>query len=275
MSETLRQFRRRRRRSERKTEFLKTNPTCCFCGGEVPSVTIDHVPARSFFHERKWPEGYEFPACKECNEATRLDELLFSFLTRVFPDPEAPDETNLLPELFKSIRNNFPGVLQQLQPSARDVRNWLRDTGTVLPRGMSLSDVPILKSDHPILRSAVRRTATKIALALYFKHSGKILPKDGLIGIAFFTNTTFKPDSFSDEFFNALSGMPDPRRGSLNLESRFNYQYAYSPDSEFAGFLVRFPQSMAFLFVVSADGDLKEFSENEEFGRWIVRPFKN
>ncbi len=275
MSETLRQVRRKKRRSERKAQFLKANPSCCFCGGEAPSVTIDHVPARSFFHERKWPEGYEFPACKLCNETTRLDELLFSLLARILPDPEAPDETGLLPELFKSIDNNFPGILEKLQPSARDVRKWLRDTGTMLPRGVSLSEVPILKTDHPILRDAIRQTVKKLALALYYKHSGRIVPKHGRIGISFFTNTTFKPALFSDEFFNALSGMSESRRGNLKLESRFNYQYAIAPDTGFAGFLIRFPQSMAFLVIVSPNGDLKEFTENDEFGRWIVRPFES
>ena len=64
--------------------FLAKHPLCCFCGGTEPAVTEDHVPARSFFAKRRWPEGYAFPACEKCNAATRLDEQVCNFLVRCY-----------------------------------------------------------------------------------------------------------------------------------------------------------------------------------------------
>jgi len=54
------QARRRRAALDR---FLAEDPVCCFCGGSRAAETGDHVPGRAIFLERKWPEGYLFPAC--------------------------------------------------------------------------------------------------------------------------------------------------------------------------------------------------------------------
>ena len=45
----------------RRTRFLAAHPYCCFCGGVVATETEDHIPARSLFVNRQWPEGYVFP----------------------------------------------------------------------------------------------------------------------------------------------------------------------------------------------------------------------
>ena len=49
--------------------FLTNNPWCCFCGGDTEAATMDHIPPRSFFLNRKHPKGLEFPACKHCNNS--------------------------------------------------------------------------------------------------------------------------------------------------------------------------------------------------------------
>jgi hypothetical protein len=45
-------------------------PNCIYCGGEVPAVSIDHVPPRAMFRGRRRPKGLEFASCKGCNEGT-------------------------------------------------------------------------------------------------------------------------------------------------------------------------------------------------------------
>ena len=54
----------------KKRKFFLHNPLCCFCGGGSEATTIDHIPARSFFVNRKHPKGYEFPACVSCQNRT-------------------------------------------------------------------------------------------------------------------------------------------------------------------------------------------------------------
>src|SRR5262249_53641926 len=67
----------------RKSKFFAEHPRCCFCGGSQRATTEDHQPARSLFDSRCWPEGYVFPACERCNAASRRDEAVLAFVTRL------------------------------------------------------------------------------------------------------------------------------------------------------------------------------------------------
>ena len=60
----------------RRARFLAAHPCCCFCGGGIRAETEDHIPARSLFVDRQWPEGFVFPACRSCNSSSRFDGLL-------------------------------------------------------------------------------------------------------------------------------------------------------------------------------------------------------
>lgn len=261
--------------STKRAQFLTEHPICCFCGGNKAAEEMDHVPARSVFKGRSWPEGYVFPSCSRCNQGTRLDEILFSLLCRMHPDPSAEREAEEVRALFQSIKNNFPGLLESLQPSAREVRRFLKKTGVTLPRGMSLSEVPILKTDHPRLRAALRKVANKVGLALFYKHAGRIVPTGGSLAIAFFTNTTFKPQEWPANIFEALKGQPKLKRARTEFESQFNYQFALTEAKDFGGFVVRFPTSIAFLIAVDCTSDRGSFVENDDLGRWIERPFSH
>jgi hypothetical protein len=60
-----------KRKKDRYSALLSNHAYCCFCGGARKSATIDHVPARIFFRKKIGPEDFEFPACQECNAASR------------------------------------------------------------------------------------------------------------------------------------------------------------------------------------------------------------
>jgi hypothetical protein len=65
---------------------LEACPYCIYCGGEVPAVSIDHVPPRAMFRGRRRPKGLEFASCKNCNEGTGRADLVAALLSRVAPD---------------------------------------------------------------------------------------------------------------------------------------------------------------------------------------------
>ena len=71
-----------KKKNKQKAVFLKQHPFCCFCGGEKPATTIDHVPSIQLFRLKKRPKGLEFPACKQCNQSTGTHELVAAFLSR-------------------------------------------------------------------------------------------------------------------------------------------------------------------------------------------------
>lgn len=108
-------------------KFLLHHKRCCYCG--APSTTTDHCPPRSFFLGRKWPEGYEFPACNSCNQQARLDEQLLGVLTRV--SVREDEATGLARQewqkLVEGVRNNQPEVVEEwLSLSRNDIRRSFR-----------------------------------------------------------------------------------------------------------------------------------------------------
>jgi hypothetical protein len=103
-------------KARRKRLFLAKDPFCCFCGGDSPATTEDHVPSRTLFTLWQWPEGYVFPACENCNSATRLAEQIFSFLSRCHQDPLGQQEETEFNQALDALGNNHPGIIQEILP---------------------------------------------------------------------------------------------------------------------------------------------------------------
>jgi len=89
--------------AERRARFFRENPDCCFCGGVRPAVEEDHIPSRTLFTNRHWPEGYVFPACERCNRATSREELLVAFVARMRERNEASASIQEIDKYFADI----------------------------------------------------------------------------------------------------------------------------------------------------------------------------
>lgn len=113
--------------------FLKTHPECCFCGGVKQATTRDHQPARALFDRKEWPEGYEFPACEECNAASRRNEHVLAVLVRLNSDAAAYGETQRrdFQKYIAAMSNNFPNLLKFLNPSEK--RRFFKQEGITKP----------------------------------------------------------------------------------------------------------------------------------------------
>jgi hypothetical protein len=104
----------------RRRKLLEDGARCVFCGGGEPATTEDHVPARAFFDGRRWPEGFTFPACRACNEATRADEQLMAFIAFLGDERFDPSRSDTWNRLKTGVRNNRP--VAEVAPGARAIR---------------------------------------------------------------------------------------------------------------------------------------------------------
>jgi hypothetical protein len=174
----------------RRAKFFGAHPLCCFCGGVAKATTEDHVPGRSIFDERHWPEGYNFPACEACNGLSRFDELIIAMLSRIRSKNDFTTEQQdaEMRRAMDGVRNNFPEAYQAMRPRANDVRRFLRNRGREKPQGASLLDVPIIKLGQPEFLLAIKTFSTKLFCALHYKHTGAIVPPTGVIVSWFFSN---------------------------------------------------------------------------------------
>jgi len=116
-------------RKVRREKFFADHPWCCFCGGQTLATTEDHVPARSIFDSRNWPEGYNFPACDRRNRLTRLDEVVIAMLSRIRNRDDLTTELQGLEmrHAMAGVQNNFPDAYEVMWLRPNEVRRFLKN----------------------------------------------------------------------------------------------------------------------------------------------------
>lgn len=256
-------------KSGHKKRFLAEHPLCCFCGGETPSAEPDHVPSRAFFESRQWPEGFEFPACVRCNRATRHDEQVVAMLSWIYPDPSTEKGKAEVYERIRAVAHNYPAVLEEMRPSARQLRDAVKKYGVKRRPGQSLSELPVLSAKGPLVNAAVENFSRKLFCALYYKHTGQILPTSGGVAVRWYSNVQIERDEIPRSLAPVLAGFPKLQRSRTNLDDQFFYRWGVADTKAVAAFLAFFRRSFAIIGYVNRDASDFKLPA----GARIVRPF--
>lgn len=250
-------------------EFLSKHPKCCFCGGDKDASDRDHVPGRGLFINRVWPEDYEFPSCRACNECSRHLEQIVAFLAYANGQAKTEDHHRHFREKLEGLRNNWPGLLRRMKPSARELRNFLRKRKLVREPGTFLRDLPIVRLTDSRIQQSVLLYARKITCALHYLHTRQIIHSTGAMYIRWYTNVNIYDGSLRDEIFQIIPGLPRIVRSTKPLGDQFNYQYTVSQEGDLSGFVIRFPESLAIVSLVSFRRDI---FAGEKFARHVFSP---
>jgi hypothetical protein len=72
------------------------------------------MPPVMMFIRKQRPKGLQFPSCRECNNGTSKSDLVASLVGRLSVEPSAEDEAAEFKKLLRSVRNNVPGLLQEM-----------------------------------------------------------------------------------------------------------------------------------------------------------------
>lgn len=241
----------------KRQRFFETHPTCCFCGGEQAAVQIDHIPARHLFRNRNWPEGYEFPACADCNKASSIDELVMGWIVRIQLSDLTPEDEAEMSAALEKLHARRPEWVAQMKEFSRvETRRALREHGlSGLNRGRD--EVYMVSVPEPFA-DAMNRYGAKLGRALYYRHTGRIIPEGGHVSVKALTNTQFMSAKFPRERFRLLDVVPAVSRGKRDLSDQFAYRYAAPSDSLGAAFLVQFRESTAMLILVNESREAYE-----------------
>lgn len=246
--------------------FLRENPICIFCGGTVEATTIDHVPPKIVFRSKQWPETFAFAACKPCNEATRTQDKLVGFLARMGHDDTNPIEKEEMQKLMQSVISSQPEmILRMLNLGVRDKRKYARETGIYPETGQSYKDLPVIKVTDEV-NEAVKVTAEKITKALYFKHTGQILPNDSAIYARWFTNAEVLSGKspLVPEVLRLANMSGKLIRCSKPLNDQFDYRYQVSAEHGISLFVGNFGNTFGFVSLASRDPNVLDRIINQE-----------
>lgn len=240
--------------------FLAAHPICCFCGGKSRATTMDHFPPRTLFRERKWPEGFVFPACKACNDASRKAELLVAMIARSFPDAEDPRHKTELHNLMASVHRNFPGLLEGMRISRAREKREFRERG--VPATFS-SEIGMFSIQDARFDDAVSAFATKLLLALMYRHTGTVLPPSGGMPFRWFTNSQNLDEMLPrDILAPLLKEFSELKRENTSLDDQFFYRFSVADTKRAAVFLIFFSQSLVVLGFVFPEIDAVKLPDN-------------
>ena len=250
------------RAKDRKVRFLSQHPLCCFCGGETTSSTSDHIPPRSMFRNRVWPVGYEFPACQKCNSQTAGKELVMALLARSGKLEESESEQSEYVNLLQGIQNNYPDFFKEIEPTATQVKGFLRERGLRLAPGLTTRDVPLISVKGPLVKEAIETFSRKLFLALHYLHTGRIVPQSGGVSIKYITNASPNDSTLLENLETLRRGLPnapDIQRSNTGLEDQFSYKYFTNPEGTFSAYFVFLGKAFAIIGNVRTDrGDFPE-----------------
>ena len=239
----------------------------------------DHVPARTFFDGRGWPEGYNFPACANCNRETSQDEKVVAFLSRIRAandGEQSPAQIAELQQPMAAIHRDHPEAYEAMRMPANDVRRFLREHGLTKPPNTTFSDFPVLSLARPEFIMPIKKFGIKLFCALHYKHTGVIVPPDWRIAVRLVTNVqASSADILSGELFQVLNGRPALQRSNNQLDDQFSYVFAIALEQTTAAFVCKFRDSFVLLGIVTNSALPAAFNENAEAGAFQGCPFRH
>lgn len=226
----------------KKAEFLKNHPLCCYCGGSEPATTIDHMPPSIFFDGKQRPHGFEFPACKRCNNGTGAEERVAAFIARLYPEPDTEKGRKEVERLMGAVHRTNPGLLKEMMPSRRDQRNFMKNRLGLKPgRDGSASKISIMKLNGPQVLHCLHTFGRKLTCAAHYYGTGQIIPPGGAIWLHFSSNVDhFEGNPLPD---NLLKMMGDPltlKQGSFSVGDQFAIRMTNSSDPRLSAYLAKF-----------------------------------
>lgn len=224
--------------------FLAAHLYCSYCGGKA--TTTDHCPPRSFFANRVWPEGYEFPACESCNQEARKDEQILGLLAKISLTEDVPEPLqNEWRKQFSGILNNQREiVLEWLDVSEAKRKRIFRDQFGELGDRLRYDGWNLFNLGTST-REAITRFMVKLAKALYYKHLNQLF--DGAVYVNHID--AIRKDATPEILARTLALAPElakPERSGRSLAEQFIYRFNISPELGVIYAVVQFSEQMVF-----------------------------
>ena len=205
---------------------------CAFCGGRTASSSIEHCPPRAMFQDRLWPEGFEFPACQECNVGSGDHDLLIAILARMNPFEETGNQDGKLQGLIYAVNKQYPNLLSRMMPSATEARRANRKLGITPNFGQTHQETGVAKVTKE-LHKAVCTLARKLTKGVYYRNTGRIFLDEGCLLLNWFTNAElFRGDGYIVfDLLKEIGGNAPPiERSGKYLGDQFEFKLSLSPE---------------------------------------------
>lgn len=245
-------------------QFLLLHPSCCYCG--AVATTTDHCPPRGLFPGRIWPEGYEFPCCKPCNERDRFDEQIISVLLQ--PSVTSEIDNEAWAKTLRSIAINHPEYFAEWMGTSRnETRKSLREFFGEEDGDRRRRDGWGTWTLGTLSNKSLDNFMLKLGQALFYKHTEKICT--GKIFAA-----QMGGPRIQNVYAEIISFFPissSAARGKIKLSEAFSYDFNVSPTHGAFICLVRFREQFSSIIVGLDEPLASRFALGKELTGFVVR----
>ena len=225
----------------RKAAFFKAHPICCFCGGETLATTEDHIPGRTIFEKKAWPEGFVFPACKPCNGDSSDDEVVLALLARLGERKKTDIQEKELQSKIYEFRKQLPEIAKNIRGYTRPKERRLIESFNISPWNNETNQPRKAAVFPRETFERVERFGRKLGKALHYLHTQKILPKEGIVKCKAITNAQL--NLLADDFFQAaLQAQANINivRSAQPLTDQFVYRFLIDKETLLGLYIVAF-----------------------------------
>lgn len=243
-------------------QFFALHQACCYCGGDAKAETIDHIPARITFRGKHRPKGLEVPACKNCNQRTKIIDLIPAMMCRIDPHNFNDQDNADLAKILKAIGNNDASMLAELQRvSRRQKRSFDQLKAPDTYAG-------VLNASGPRTGLYMKKFGLKLGLALHYYTTGIVVPKIGGVAVQWYTNANLVDGSFPYEIADVLDGPRTLRQGKWHVSDEFTVSSKSTECKNGAVYLSIFRGAFAIYSFVYTDVKLSRLANDI----WFHRP---
>jgi hypothetical protein len=226
-------------------EFRSGTYPCVYCGEFKSSalMTVDHMPSRGAFDNRQRPKELEFPACTDCNSATRDLDNIIGWIGRMFPDPKTNDQKAELGRLTKTVKSRYPEVATSLQKAQSQLVNvngvWRPLPGT------------IIRFEGEYVDAVMRQFGLKLGLAMHWHETKHVVPENGVVEVFWFSNFQHVTGEFPEALFRIFPKPRSLQQGSFSTKGQFSFSSAVDDQRSMSAHICAFRYSFSVLALVS------------------------
>lgn len=225
--------------------IIRDCPFCVYCGGQTPSSTVEHMPPKIIFRRKQRLKGLEFASCRPCNNGSSHADLVAGVISRTHTRDIEPSQADELGELLGSVRNNIPGLLEEMFLPPDEEERQLQE----LPNPEAIQLLRI----GPIVNSYMKAFSLKLGLALHYEKTGVIVPPAGGVSVRWFTNHDRVTGAFPQSIFDHLLPLDTLRAGRQEASDQFQYSWRLTDTGDFGMYFASFREAFAVVAFTALD----------------------
>ena len=250
-------------RKTEKRKLLQNNPHCIYCGGVEKSTTWDHMPNKGMFPKDR-PGGLEFPSCEACNQGSKWIEDIVSFLGSIRFDDTSAKVTEHFERKLKHLTRTQPEVIDELRPTLRQRRQ----------AESALHDGGAFNLNGEIVSLALPLYGAKLAMALHWRKTQQILPKNAQIAVYVMSNERIFDQSELPHIFKLLPNGEELRQGKNRSRHPFYFASAKVEGRDTTVHWATFGEAIAYNLFVGESIDFSAFGTNQLFSPGCLQTVK-